>query len=74
MVVDTGSAHTWVNVNAVEGELDLTPDGADEIVTALGIGGRDMAVRKTIDEITFDSFHARAFSIDVGVLVPDSVD
>lgn len=29
-----------------------------------------MAVRKTIDEITFDSFHARAFSIDVGSLGP----
>ncbi len=37
MVVDTDSAHTWVNVNAVE--VDLTPDGADDIVTALGMGG-----------------------------------
>lgn len=70
MVVDTGSAHTWVNVNAVDGELDLTPVGADEIVTAFGLGGRDVAVRKTIDEITFDSFHARAFSIEVGSLGP----
>ena len=70
MVVDTGSAHTWVNVNAVEGELDLTPEGADEIVTAFGIGGRDVALRKTVDEITFDTFHARAFPIDVGTLGP----
>ena len=70
MVVDTGSVHTWVNVNAVEGELDLTPDGADDIVTALGMGGRDVALRKTVNEITFDTFHARAFPIDVGSLGP----
>ena len=70
MVVDTGSAHTWVNVNSLEGELDLTPEGADEIVTAFGIAGRGVALRKTIDEISFDSFHTRAFSIDVGSLGP----
>ncbi len=70
MVVDTGSAHTWVNVNAIEGELDLTPVGADEIVTAFGIGGRDVALRKTVDEITFDTFPAHAFPVDLGSLGP----
>ena len=71
MVVDTGSAHTWVNVSVIEDELDLTPEGADEIVTAFGIGGGDVALRKTIDEITFASFHARAFPIDVGSFGPE---
>ena len=70
MVVDSGSAHTWVNIDAVEGKLDLTPDGSDEIMTAFGIGGRDVALRKTVDEITLGNLHALAFPIDVGSLGP----
>ncbi len=65
MVVDTGSAHTWVNVNAVEGKLDLAPQGADEIVTAFGIGGRDLALRKTVDEIAFDTCLGGLIDLDL---------
>lgn len=45
MIVDTGSAHTWINLDAVENDLDLGPEEGDQIVTAFGIGGRDIANR-----------------------------
>ena len=54
--------------------MDPTPDGADEIVTACGIGGRDVALRKTIDEITLIAFMLAHFQSMSGVWVPDSVD
>jgi hypothetical protein len=60
MVVDTGSAHTGVNIDAVGDELDVTPEGEDEIITAFGIGGRDIALRNTVDYLGFGSFHAEA--------------
>ncbi len=70
MVVDTGSAQAWVNVNAIEAELDLTPEEADEFGTALGIGCLEVALRKTVDEIALDTSHAYAFPIDVESLDP----
>lgn len=71
--VDTGSAHTWINVNAVEGELALTPDGADEIVTAFGIGGRDRLCARRLMRLRLIAFMLTHCQSMPGVLVSNSV-
>lgn len=38
VIIDTGSAHTWVNLDAVEDVLDVVPEVGDHIITAFGIG------------------------------------
>ncbi|MCL6443796.1 MAG: retropepsin-like domain-containing protein [Alicyclobacillus sp.] len=68
MIVDTGSAHTWVNLEAIENDLDVAPENCDQIVTAFGIGGRDIANCKRIDRMTFGTFHAKDFHVDFGRL------
>ena len=42
VIIDTGSAHTWINLDAVEDELDIAPEDGDQIVTSFVIGGRDV--------------------------------
>jgi hypothetical protein len=39
VIIDTGSAHTWINLDAVENVLDVNPEEGDHIITAYGIGG-----------------------------------
>lgn len=71
MIIDTGSAHTWVNLDVVENVLDVGPEEGDHIVTAFGIGGRDVANRKRIDQVQFDNFIAEGFQVDFGRLDVD---
>ncbi|MDQ0191452.1 retropepsin-like domain-containing protein [Alicyclobacillus cycloheptanicus] len=71
MIVDTGSAHTWVNLDAVENNLDVAPEDGDQIVTAFGIGGRDIANRKRIDRLEFGTFSVTDFQVDFGRLDDD---
>lgn len=71
MIIDTGSAHTWVNLDVVEDLLDVGPEESDHIVTAFGIGGRDIANRKRIEQIQFENFCTQGFQIDFGRLGVD---
>lgn len=71
MIIDTGSAHTWVNLDVVEDLLDVGPEEGDQIVTAFGIGGRDIANRKRIEQIQFENFSTQGFQIDFGRLGVD---
>lgn len=66
VIIDTGSAHTWVNLDAVENVLEVSPEEGDHIITAFGIGGRDVANRKRIDQVQFDNFIADGFQVDFG--------
>jgi len=68
MIVDTGSAHTWINLDTVEDDLDIGPEEGDQIVTAFGIGGRDVANRKRIEQVEFENFIAEGFQVDFGRL------
>lgn len=65
------SAHTWVDLDSVDNVLDVGPQEGDHIITAFGIGGRDVANRKRIDQIQFENFIAEGFQIDFGRLDVD---
>ena len=71
VIIDTGSAHTWINLESVENFLDVAPEESDHIVTAFGIGGRDVANRKRIEQVHFDTFIAERFFVDFGRLDVD---
>ncbi|MFD1673365.1 retropepsin-like aspartic protease [Alicyclobacillus fodiniaquatilis] len=71
MIIDTGSAHTWVNLDVVEDVLDVSPEEGDHIITAFGIGGRDIANRKKVEQIQFENFTAVEFQVDFGRMDAD---
>lgn len=63
VILDTGAAHTIINMNATE--LAAEP-ATDDFVFMSGIGGREAALRKTVDEVHFDTYHAINWPIDLG--------
>lgn len=50
MVVDTGAARTLISQNAVE-DIGIQVDSLDRIVTYFGVGGKEHAFRKRVNQI-----------------------
>ena len=65
VVIDTGASHSIISTDAVE-ELCIEPELEDEIVVMHGIGGKERALRKKIDCITFENLTFKEFYIDFG--------
>lgn len=63
MVVDTGAARTLISQDAVE-DIDLQVDLHDRIVTYFGIGGKEHAFRKQVDQIQIDNFMVEQIEVD----------
>lgn len=51
--------------------MDVVPEADDHVITAFGIGGRDVANRKRVERIQFGDFIAEGFQVDVGRLDAD---
>lgn len=67
VVLDTGAVQSLIDRDAVE-TLHLKPEQSDEIVTMMGIGGTETALRKRIDQLQFDDFVQTEPLIDFGNL------
>lgn len=65
VVVDTGAAESIISIDAVD-DLFHSYEAGDRIRFMTGIGGREAAVRRRIDQIKFDSFLIRDHHIDFG--------
>lgn len=63
MVVDTGAARTLISQNVVE-EIGLGVDSQDRIVTYYGIGGKEHAFRKRVDQIQVGDFTVNEVELD----------
>ena len=63
MVVDTGAARTLISQNVVE-EIGLGVDWQDRIVTYYGIGGKEHAFRKRVDQIQVGEFTVKEVELD----------
>ncbi|QOY37914.1 retropepsin-like aspartic protease [Anaerobacillus isosaccharinicus] len=63
MVVDTGAARTLISQNVVE-EIGLGVDLQDRIVTYYGIGGKEHAFRKRVDQIQVGDFTVNEVELD----------
>lgn len=63
MVVDTGAAKTLISQNVVE-EIGLGVDLQDKIVTYYGIGGKEHAFRKRVDQIQVGDFAIEEIDVD----------
>jgi predicted aspartyl protease len=63
MVVDTGAARTLISQNVVE-EIGLGVDLHDKIVTYYGIGGKEHAFRKRVDQIQVGEFTIEEVELD----------
>ncbi len=67
LVIDTGAAQFLIAIDAVEG-LDIAPEPEDECVFMRRIGGRELSLRKRVDGIQFDTYHAANVVLDFGQL------
>lgn len=63
MVVDTGAAKTLISQDAVE-DIGLQVDLHDRIVTYFGIGGKEHAFRKRVDQIQIGDFIIEEVEVD----------
>ncbi|CAM3206981.1 retropepsin-like aspartic protease [Filibacter tadaridae] len=63
MVVDTGAARTLISQDVVE-DIGLQVDLHDRIVTYFGIGGKEHAFRKRIDQIQISDFIIEKVEVD----------
>lgn len=63
MVVDTGAARTLVSQTVVE-EIGLGVELQDRIVTYYGIGGKEHAFRKRVDQIQIGEFTEKEVELD----------
>lgn len=63
MVVDTGAAKTLISQDIVE-DIGLQVDLNDRIVTYFGIGGKEHAFRKRIDQIQIGDFIIEKVEVD----------
>ena len=67
LVVDTGAVQSFIAIDAVDG-LDIAPEPEDACVFMRGIGGRELSLRKRVDGIQFDTYHAINVLLDFGQL------
>lgn len=65
MKIDTGAAQSIVSTDDLE-ELSIQFEPEDQIVTCYGIGGRQYAVTKLVDGVTFGPFMLGKRNIDLG--------
>lgn len=63
MVLDTGAARTLISQNAVD-DIGIQVDLHDTIVTYFGIGGKEHAYRKQINQVQIDDFVIENVDID----------
>jgi hypothetical protein len=67
IIIDTGAAQSLIDSHAIEG-MDIVPEQGDVIVTMIGIGGKERALRKRIDRIQFGGFDLIDAYLDFGDL------
>ena len=70
VIIDTGASHTIISPDAVE-EIGIFIEDGDKIVTSYGVGGKQYAFVKRIDQIKFSSFIIEGCHIDFGILDPE---
>ena len=63
MVVDTGAARTLIFQDAVE-DIGIQIDSHDRMVTYFGVGGKEHAFRKRVDQIQVNQFIAKNMEVD----------
>ena len=65
VVIDTGAAESIISIDAVD-DLFQSYEPEDRIRFMVGIGGREAAIRRKIDQVYFHSFLLADIAIDFG--------
>ena len=63
IVIDTGASHTVISQGCVD-NIGIQFTGKEEIVTTHGVGGKEHAFIKQIDEVRIGEFKFIDFSLD----------
>lgn len=67
VVIDTGATHSILSPDSVR-ELGLEFEDDDQIVTSVGVGGKQYAFVKMVDNIEFGPFKVNKCNIDFSVI------
>jgi hypothetical protein len=67
VIVDTGSSHTVISPDILEG-IGVIYENGDTVYEAYGIGGTVPFYTKMMDYMQIDTFTIKDFELDVGLL------
>ena len=65
VVIDTGAAESIISIDAVD-DLFHSYEPGDQIRFMTGIGGREAAIRRRVDQVHVDTFVIKDFHMDFG--------
>jgi len=65
VVIDTGAAESIISIDAVD-DLFHSYEPGDQIRFMTGIGGREAAIRRRVDQVQVDTFVIKDFQLDFG--------
>lgn len=63
IVIDTGASQTLISQDCVE-IIGIKVSGEDEVITSYGIGGKEHAFIKKVDQVIIDSYSIKNISLD----------
>jgi predicted aspartyl protease len=67
VAIDTGAAHSIISPDSVR-ELGLEYSDDDQIVTSVGVGGKQYAFVKKVDSVEFGPFKVNGCNLDFSVI------
>lgn len=71
VVIDTGAAESIISIDAVD-DLFHSCEPEDRIRFMTGIGGREAAIRRRVDQVQVDTFVIKDFHMDFGRIGEDN--
>lgn len=72
VIVDTGAAQTLISQDCVD-HIGIRVTGEDQIVTSFGIGGKEFAFVKIIDQVKIGDFEIEHIPLDFATIDYDDI-
>ncbi len=73
IVVDTGASKSLISQDVVD-DIGIKVSNEDEIVTSYGIGGKEFAFVKKIDNVSLGNFTISDYELDFTVFQDDDIN
>lgn len=73
VVIDTGASQSLISQDSVS-DIGIIVEGDDEIITSYGIGGKEHAFVKHVDQINVAGFSKKGFRLDISDFLYEDIN
>lgn len=73
IVIDTGASHTVISQECVD-DIGVKFTGKEDIVTSCGVGGKEHAFIKKIDEIKIGDYELKDYELDFSGYIYEDIN